>query len=263
MTLPDAARLEAFPPAPLAPAPTDILFDAWALTTLRDALPGRPPVADWLHGEADWDPPATRVAWREEVARLTDELVNPHPPADLLDDFPLESHELLRDQTTRVRGQLELMAKAVPYLPAWVLAPDGSARRSTIADLVGQVPRQNARDPLADCTVVLPPAAGGLVDGRLDGTVRHEEGRDPFDISCEGRDELGSARRQRCWEDEPPAAGMRLVRTIELRPNEEDAADDGEAGAASTCSTPAIAPATPLPGVPSCRRSCTTPSWLS
>jgi hypothetical protein len=28
----------------------DILFDAWALTTVRDDLPGRPPIADWLHG---------------------------------------------------------------------------------------------------------------------------------------------------------------------------------------------------------------------
>ena len=29
---------------------SDILFDTWALTTIRDVLPGRPPVEPYLHG---------------------------------------------------------------------------------------------------------------------------------------------------------------------------------------------------------------------
>jgi len=36
---------------------TDILFDAWALTSVREKMPGRPPVADWLHGIAEWEEP--------------------------------------------------------------------------------------------------------------------------------------------------------------------------------------------------------------
>ena len=38
-----AARLAAFAPTPTILLATDILFDAWALTTIRGKLPGRPP----------------------------------------------------------------------------------------------------------------------------------------------------------------------------------------------------------------------------
>ena len=49
---------------------TDILLDAWALTTITDDLPGRPPVAQWLHGVEPPDQPTTSFAWREDVTHL-------------------------------------------------------------------------------------------------------------------------------------------------------------------------------------------------
>ena len=60
--LPLDRRVAAFTPPPLCVPTSDILFDAWALTTIRDRLPGRPPVADYLHGVAGWEPPETHVA---------------------------------------------------------------------------------------------------------------------------------------------------------------------------------------------------------
>src|SRR6202011_3565486 len=43
-----------------------------ALTSIREKLPGRPPVTDWLHGVSGWEPPETYVAWRKDV-----EIINP------------------------------------------------------------------------------------------------------------------------------------------------------------------------------------------
>jgi CRISPR-associated endonuclease/helicase Cas3 len=57
-------RADAFSPLPDIPPVSDILFDAWALTTIRHELPGRPPVAPYLHGIAGWQPPETSIAWR-------------------------------------------------------------------------------------------------------------------------------------------------------------------------------------------------------
>jgi CRISPR-associated endonuclease/helicase Cas3 len=68
--LPSQDLLSAFSPAPIVPPVNDILFDAWALTSIRKPLPGRPPVEDWLHGITDWEPPETYIAWREEVSIL-------------------------------------------------------------------------------------------------------------------------------------------------------------------------------------------------
>ena len=68
--LTEEERKAAFAPPPTILPVTDILFDAWALTTIRDKLPGRPKVEPYLHGLAEWQPPETQVAWREEVERL-------------------------------------------------------------------------------------------------------------------------------------------------------------------------------------------------
>ena len=97
-----AERIAAFSPLPQILPASDILFDSWALTTMRGNLPGRPPVEPYLHGVADWEPPQTQVAWREEVREIVGDLRAKHKPEDLLDDYPLKPHELLRDRSDRV-----------------------------------------------------------------------------------------------------------------------------------------------------------------
>lgn len=46
----------AFTPPPTILPATDILFDAWALTTIKGKLPGRPPVERYLHGVSAYEP---------------------------------------------------------------------------------------------------------------------------------------------------------------------------------------------------------------
>ena len=60
-----AGRIDAFAKMPRIVSLTDILLDLWAMTCI-DELPGRPPVARWLHG-IEASPPDLYVAWREEV----------------------------------------------------------------------------------------------------------------------------------------------------------------------------------------------------
>lgn len=176
--------LAAFAPAPAVLPVTDILFDAWALTTVRGKLPGRPEVEPYLHGEAEEDQ-ATYFAWREEVSLLTG-CVADSAIAELMGDFPLKPHETLRVPTFGKRGSaavhLEAIAERKPAVPVWVLEPSGEVTVfKTLAELSSQVAQK--RRSLAGRTVILPPAAGGLTkNGMLDGNERRTDGRD-YDVA--------------------------------------------------------------------------------
>ncbi len=230
-------RQEAFTPAPGILPVTDILFDAWALTSIREKLPGRPSVADWLHGvPQDWDPPETYVAWREEVELLSQELLEKYKPQDLLDDYPLKPHEILRDRTDRVFKQIEAIAERCEDQLAWLIDSDGQVRWLSLSDLVAKDGQNKPRINLANCTVLLPPRVGGLEEsGLLRGEAGFEE-RLRYDVADEWLDERDRSRRCRLDGDaaddnEEKLArrkGMRLVCTIHLRENAQLEDDETE-----------------------------------
>ncbi len=228
--LPAADRQAAFTPPPAILPATEILFDAWALTSVRDKLPGRPHVADWLHGIAG-EPPETHVAWREEVDILAGELLEKYRPKDLIEDYPLKPHELLRDRTSRVFDHLEAMARRFPDLRVWLVEPDGEVAVRLFQKLVEKDAQKRPLINLADCTVLLPPNAGGLADGMLDGDAVPEEGAD-LDVADEWSNGDSGPSRRRVWDDDDPPKGMRLVRTIdtELGADDEPGPDDTTAG---------------------------------
>jgi CRISPR-associated endonuclease/helicase Cas3 len=222
--LPEAKRHVAFSPMPGIPAVTDILFDAWALTSIREALPGRPPVTDWLHGVAEWEPPETRVAWREEVegGRLRESFDR----RDIIELYPLKPHELLRDTTKRVFDELKHLATRSPGAPIWIVGEDGSVEATTM-----ELATAKGRDrELAGKTILLPPSAGGLTrEGALSGAEEHRDDLH-YDVADEWRDEKGRRRRVRMevgLDGEAPAqseehGGMRVVISIPLIGHEAD-----------------------------------------
>lgn len=228
--LPTEERRASFTPEPCILPTSDILFDTWALTSVRQELPGRPQVADWLHGIAEWETPETNIAWREEVALLTGSLLEKYNCEDLIDDYPVKPHELLREQTDRAFRELETIAERCPELNAWVMESNGRIAVRQLRQIVDKNRREMPNENLSNCTVLLPPEAGGLDEkGFLNGKVEFKESlRGRFDISDQWIGQNGTLLRRRVWDDEEQPVGMRLIRPpIDIRLNVED--EDEEA----------------------------------
>lgn len=216
-------RAAAFSPTPAILPTSDILFDRWALTTIRGPLPGRPPVADWLHGVEEGEPSQTHVAWRTEVEFLSD--TRQYDLAELLEDYPLKPHELLRDASLRVVEQLEKIAARVDDEDLWIVSPDDSVRAAKLSEVLKGDKKKTAQS-IANCTLILPPRAGGLEQGFLSGDARFADGAG-YDISDRWLDENGVPRRVRLWDDEELPTGMRLVRTVDIGFGRDEECEEG------------------------------------
>ena len=153
---------QAFAPEPMIVPATDILFDAWALTSVKGKMPGRPDVAPYLHGIAD-DLPQTTIAWRAELDLLKHD---PDPTKKLKAIFKkhrIRPHESLTANSCRVVEFLkEITAPKVrPELleTRVVLIFARYLELTTIKELIDDSGPLNA-----DPTLVLPASFGGLND---------------------------------------------------------------------------------------------------
>lgn len=208
--LPAEARVRASTPQPAIHHVDQILFDRWSYTTITDALPGRPPVAEWLRGKAEWEPARTTVAWRSEVAWLSQEHLGRETLDDFLADYPLRSRETLSDVTSRVMKHLEkIVVRDVNRVElAWLVRHDRPAEIVDLRRLLEDYdPKRNPT--LDDATVVLAPATGGLSEGLLDGAA---------EFNPAVRYDLGSREGERLVHESEeqldPPTGMRLVRAV-------------------------------------------------
>lgn len=238
-------RTDAFAPTPTILPATDILFDSWALTTVREKLPGRPPVEQYLHGLSNWEPAQTKVAWREEVEIIQGDLLKEHGPEDLLDIFPLKPAELLSDRTDRVFDQLKKLLNGVQDSdnPVWVISDDGTVTPTTIQKIIG-----GDKKALEGVTLLLPPSIGGLQGGMLDPSSESAD-----DVSCELFVDKEKTRRLRFrfFSDAPAATtdataenvtnqikGMRLVLRVDTQPDIEEDTEDDPSGFAAEDDSP-------------------------
>ena len=195
------------------------------MTTIRDKLPGRPLVADYLHGVSEWEPPQTKVAWREEVWELRREFESDRErkqfgkyATGLLEDYSVKNHELLGDRTDRVFAALKKLA-AAPDTPVWVLDDDDRVDATTLGTLT-----DGDKDDLNDKTILLPPQAGGLEKGLLDGGSKYDPSSMEYDVADEWFDKDGRLR-QRKWDDDAKPAKMKPVQTLEFRDSEDEDAE--------------------------------------
>jgi CRISPR-associated endonuclease/helicase Cas3 len=231
------SRVAAFAPPPMILPATDILFDAWALTTIRDKLPARPPVERYLHGISDYEPPQTSVAWREEVAELTPAVLeyNRLDIEGILEAYPLKPHEVLTaptDGKNKVFEQLQKIAQRDSERPqadrlfGWVIDSYGRASRYSLQVLVEKNSLNRPVVALAGATVLLPPHAGGLSGGLLKGDEPYSESI-RYDVSGEWYDpETKTSRRIRVWDNDPDfeqkRKGRRLICRIDIPAPEDD-----------------------------------------
>lgn len=211
--LPRDERLAASTPQPDIHHVDALLFDRWSYTTIKAALPGRPPVAEWLHGVAEWEPPRTTVAWRREVNWLTSEFLGGKPLEDFLDDYPLRARETLSDRTDRVFKHLEKVASRDKEhtLRAWLIRHDKPSEFVNLSELIDRY--DSKKNPtLNDATLVLEPAAGGFSEGLLDGGAEFDEAQ-TYDLGPKPLERFAHQS-----EDGPDApSGMRLVRSVKCK----------------------------------------------
>lgn len=242
------AKQEAFSPPPELLHTSDILFDSWANTTVRD-LPGRPPVEDYLHGITDWEQPRTEIAWREEVEKITPEILqqNKITVDELLADYPLKPHEILTDRSDRIFDRLKKLyeriekdfhkekkheGKELPPIPVWMTNTDD---RTEITDLFKIVEGDKKR--FSPRLVLLPPK---FTDGQLTFKVGGIDKNGLFDASSETADDIADLwqnedqtagyHRRRITGSEKPA-GMRLIRSFQTKPelSDQELADHSDA----------------------------------
>jgi CRISPR-associated endonuclease/helicase Cas3 len=159
-TLPADERVAAFSPPPTLRIATEVQFDAWSLTSIRESIAARPPVAPYLHGEAEWQPPETYLAWRDDL-----DFNLAIKPDEFFEIFPLRSCELLRDTTKRIVATLKKMLKdKTEPVVTWLIAADGSIEVFKLS-----ADYQNLEAKLAHATLILPESLGGLENGLFTG----------------------------------------------------------------------------------------------
>jgi CRISPR-associated endonuclease/helicase Cas3 len=174
-----AGRIDAFAKMPRIVSLTDILLDLWAMTCI-DELPGRPPVARWLHG-IEASPPDLYVAWREEVNEVAG--AERGILLTLFDKHPILARERVRGPLKETVAELKKIARRLAdknddqsSLRAILLPANGDPVGGTLVDLV-----EDEVQRLSEGTIVLPPEAGGLDQrGMLEAWPKHV--RDVADI---------------------------------------------------------------------------------
>jgi CRISPR-associated endonuclease/helicase Cas3 len=205
-TLDDERREKAFAPKPAMLPLTDVLLDAWSLTTATRQMPGRPEVAPYLHGLTN-DPPETYVVWRKEVRLLAEARVDPEALSEWFQACRVEAHERLRDRTDRVKKTLEVLIKAHHQkgkdrdFPVVLMNERGEAQWSTLS----QVTRKDFN--LAYRTVVMPIEAGGL---NKQGTLDAKEAGEADDVA----EQVPHERRRERWLAVEDEDGLRYERLI-------------------------------------------------
>lgn len=203
----------AFSPVPTILPATDILYDAWSLTSIQPEkgkdgkwrdMPGRPQVEPYLHGVADWEPPETQVAWRAEIRELADAEVSDDDLEEILKAFPIRAAEQLKDTTSHVIEQLVGIVKRHRDAQA-ILIKNGEPRWIGVSELApldnDKASLNEARRLLSFATILLPCELGGLKDGMLNGECEKPV-PDVAEVKIDGQRD-----RQRVWvrDDQSPA----------------------------------------------------------
>jgi CRISPR-associated endonuclease/helicase Cas3 len=215
------ATSDAFAPPPAVPQTSDILFDMWSMTSVRGRMPGRPKVEPYLHGIPDGEPAQTKIAWRPEVSKITGDQLYEYPAEDLLELFPIKSHELLTDRSDRIFNTLRRLVPTSD-LPIWITDDEGEVEVSSWKRIV-----QGDKALIEGAILLLPPQLGGLDErGFFAASAKYDE-TTRYDVADEWWD--GDRQmRERLWSDDegsqPKApAGMKCVARISFTsPDDED-----------------------------------------
>jgi CRISPR-associated endonuclease/helicase Cas3 len=161
---------EASSPKPTMVELTDILLDAWSMTSITEPMPGRPEVAPWIRG-IDEELPETVIAWRAELDL---------PGFDQLDLETIEewfdTHRVLTHETLSVPTS----AAAKWFTDRWdklddkqkfevgsrpIIVDRAGLKRVTVNEVINQLGRKNT-DSIRNADLILPASFGGIERGK-------------------------------------------------------------------------------------------------
>jgi CRISPR-associated endonuclease/helicase Cas3 len=159
----------------LAPTPaivelTDILLDAWSMTSIVEPMPGRPPVGPWLRG-IDSDEPQTSIAWRSELGVDGFDRLRSDDIEEWFDAHRILSHEVLSVPTYKAA---EWIVERWEALPGEVREAVGERscvvdraglRIVKLQDLVDELKRKRT-ESIVHADIILPAAFGGIETGK-------------------------------------------------------------------------------------------------
>jgi len=202
-------------PAPLRPALTRALVDAWSMTSL-DGHTGRPEIEPWLRGWIDDDPPQTNVVWRHHLPIRKDGVAPDREATAFFEAAPPHASEMLETETHRVVEWLIARSVRLPIRDdiggavAFVLGPADDFRKRCLLDSLRNADKRT-KDQLhrllASATLIVDAKVGGLsVDG-----VLNKDRDEPADAADGGAD--GDWTR---------LVGLRIRQSDDQKPNRTD-----------------------------------------
>jgi CRISPR-associated endonuclease/helicase Cas3 len=149
-------------PTPATVDLTDILLDAWSMTSITESMPGRPEVGPWLRG-LDKEQAQTTIAWRTEIELFRDHASPERVLEAIFIKHPIRPHESLTINT----GVLLEFLKWIPKLkgrPRDLMSTRVAVRFSSgrIAWRTLQELADDDRILYAESTLILPATFGGL-----------------------------------------------------------------------------------------------------
>ncbi len=203
---------DACSPVPTMVELTDILLDAWSMTSITEAMPGRPEVGPWLRGIAN-EQAQTTVAWRAEIELFHG---TPSPEKGLQTIFvkhPIRPHESLTVNTGHLLEFLKRVSK-LKDRPSDLMSTRVAVRLPR-GQIVCRTLQQLADEPgilYADSTLILPARFGGLdPSGMLDAdSIPHTRKNDDSEpLSLDVADHPGYEQR----DDAPPRLRLVIRRT--------------------------------------------------
>lgn len=155
---------------------TDILLDAWSMTSIIEPMPGRPEVGPWLRGIAEWEPPQTTVAWRAELGLDGFAGLELADIEEWFDSHRILTHETLSERTSEVANW---------FIERWGMLPEVQQRElgnrcvvvdrsgvevMPLSEVIARLLRKSATSDafLRGAQIVVPASFGGIRRGLLD-----------------------------------------------------------------------------------------------
>jgi CRISPR-associated endonuclease/helicase Cas3 len=185
--------VEASAPKPTKAELTDVLLDAWSMTSITERMPGRPQVAPWLRGIDD-NLPQTTVVWRAELELIPAEQLTVETLEAIFQKHRIRPHETL---TARTDDVLDFLKKAVQRCPSLsnkrVLLLAREPELTDIGTLIDDRSRLRT-----DPTLILPPSFGGVdKSGMLDDSCVAAEGEEGSTCTLQSLDVADEPRYDR------------------------------------------------------------------